>query len=678
MNMNLIKGELGRLGVPDLFRAIAAESRSGRLTLSSNRGTQGVIHFRAGVIYDVRIEPRVSRLPRRLISAGLATREDLQDAKRNAGGNGGHLGEIVVGAGLLRRSQLEALVREEFADDVFELIQWNQGTFVFDPDGTTDGDLGVELNVDELLTESERRLHEWRQIGRRIKSLTDVAILESADDGPPEVALTPEEWALVSRVDGELSIKDLSDSCGFSILEGARCAFGLVTSGLISVRRDFDSDGAAPVLEEMSLPESVKTPTEGRLVDLVVEAGGYVEGMEEQVDVLESMAEMELQASAEPEVEPEPVIEQAAVEADLEPVEFEVEADLPAPPPETEESPSEVIAQPIEVEPETFVEEPEVVSVELDPEPVAEEEVPLEVEWPEPEPEPVSISDGVETEPVEPESAESEPPQVEGLEPVADETVPLEVEWREPEAEEVEAEEVEAEELPELVADVELPPVPDTVPESFSEPAPQPEPTPEPEPVQVEARDEAPTVEVDSIVESPAEPEVEQEIEHREIEAESVKSVARITMPDPDQSGVYLEPAGAFFTSLWEGVDGDETPEHKETVIVAEERPRPAERTVVESMTSEFADLARSLDEDLDVVSVQHAEPTSLPPGSEPKELFSYFGPRQVDPSVDTSALVREFSAIGREEEEAPDPEPPPPKRADSKRSGRFGRRKPK
>lgn len=346
----MIKGELGPVSVPGLFRTIADEHRTGLLTVSSVGGHDGFVYFREGDLYHARLQPARVQLGPRLVSAGLVSTEEIEQALLTQKSVKGApwMGELLVSIGLLQRSQLKAVVKEEIEDAIFEILNWHSGTFSFEPDELTDEDVGAEFTVDSLVSEGESRLREWNEISNHVPTFDAVPEFTEVDGASEDVALRPEEWSFISRLDGRLSISQLAQACGFTHLEAGRCIFGLVSTGLLKLVEPEDSDDfieereiEAAVLElQQSLGANGQQVS---LEEMVLAGGGTVD---------------RLDAAALEEPEPEPEAE-AAEPAEEASVAVEVEKRPP-------EQPNELLP---ESEAETAVAEPEPEQVEPDPEP---------------------------------------------------------------------------------------------------------------------------------------------------------------------------------------------------------------------------------------------------------------------------------------------------------------------
>jgi hypothetical protein len=323
--LEVIRGDLGLIGVPDLFRAIADESRSGRLSLSrqvDEEAQSAIVYFREGDTYHARLIPSGTRLGTRVVSAGLVSNEDIEKALELQKGpdESRRLGQILIDSKLVRADQLEAIVRQQIEDTIFEVLRWDGGEFAFEPQAEIEEDVKIEISVENLIMEGARRFREWHHITRRVPTLEAVPKFSESDDDPVEVALTPEEWALVSRVDGRSTVLELGSECGFTDLEAARTVSGLVGAGLLVLALpvgteypSFDPEVEEALDElERALEEASRDRTsEGRapvgLEQLVAASGKVYEAAKETSESVPESVEEQPAGDLEPVAEAEPV-----------------------------------------------------------------------------------------------------------------------------------------------------------------------------------------------------------------------------------------------------------------------------------------------------------------------------------------------------------------------------------
>ncbi|MCA1840025.1 MAG: DUF4388 domain-containing protein, partial [Actinobacteria bacterium] len=317
--MPILEGDLSAVGVPELFRALADEARTGCLRLTRSE-TVSTIFFRQGDAYHARIAGSGVRLGSRLVSAGAITEEQLQQALDRQKQEGGfrRLGRLLIDEKIIDHSKIEQIVKQQIEDTMFEILRWDGGAWRFEDDVTSDEDIGLQISVENLVMEGARRFREWHHITRKVPTLEAVPrFVENDAAGPIELALTPEEWAFVSAVDGSSSIADLAASCGFSDLEAARTVYGLMTAGLLDLdlpvgthlpTDDPDLEAAFDELEKVLEEAASKDNSGSRTLDEIsIEHEPETEPVAE-VQIPEPVVEPEPEPVAEVQI-PEPVVE---------------------------------------------------------------------------------------------------------------------------------------------------------------------------------------------------------------------------------------------------------------------------------------------------------------------------------------------------------------------------------
>ena len=175
-----LHGSLSDISLPDVIQLVSVSGKTGVFTLSSE-GVDGKIFLKDGQITDA--------------SAGKLT------------------GELAV----------------------YEMATWRKGQFIFtvniQPERVT-----VTKSNTNLMMEAARRLDEFRVLQRKIPSMDAIPYFLPREPGQDQITLSPQEWAIVTKVDGQLSIKQLEEATGLPAFDVCKVLFGLVTSGLLSLR----------------------------------------------------------------------------------------------------------------------------------------------------------------------------------------------------------------------------------------------------------------------------------------------------------------------------------------------------------------------------------------------------------------------------------------------------------
>jgi len=140
----------------------------------------------------------------------------------------------------------------EGEDAIYALALWNQGMFQFSP--------GVEIEArtisrsnTNLLLEAARRSDEWKILSRKIPGTDSVPVLVSREGANGPVTLTPLEWRVVTKADGQRSIEEIARDLKTSAFDIAKTLYGLVTAELVTISKP---RGAARVAPEPRAPAS--------------------------------------------------------------------------------------------------------------------------------------------------------------------------------------------------------------------------------------------------------------------------------------------------------------------------------------------------------------------------------------------------------------------------------------
>jgi Domain of unknown function (DUF4388) len=172
--------------------------------------------------------------------------------------DGPHQGEIYLHEGRIVHAKLDDTAGEEA---VYALAIWSQGDFKFDHGVATEHRTISKSNTN-LLMEAARRLDEWRVLSKKIPSTDMVPEFVVQEHREGQISLNTSEWMVLSKIDGQRSIKQMAAASGLSVFDVAKILYGLVATGLIRLRA---AAPAAPAHRPAApappiAPPPVKTP----------------------------------------------------------------------------------------------------------------------------------------------------------------------------------------------------------------------------------------------------------------------------------------------------------------------------------------------------------------------------------------------------------------------------------
>ncbi|HTS02470.1 MAG TPA: DUF4388 domain-containing protein [Thermoanaerobaculia bacterium] len=138
-----------------------------------------------------------------------------------------------------------AKVGEMEGDDaIYALALWSHGTFQFSPGVESDAHTITRSNTN-LLLEAARRSDEWKILSRKIPATDSVPVLVSRDGATGPVTLTPLEWKVVTKTDGQRSIEEIARGLKISSFDVAKTLYGLVTAELVEIAKTRAPQAAA-------------------------------------------------------------------------------------------------------------------------------------------------------------------------------------------------------------------------------------------------------------------------------------------------------------------------------------------------------------------------------------------------------------------------------------------------
>ena len=247
-----IEGPLRELGIHDVFQLLDLSRKTGTLTVTSLlRDNQGTVYFDRGAVIYALIRSNPHPLGELLLRAGKISEGDLSRARdaQTKSGDGRRLGEILVESGAVTRRELERHVRFQVEEVVFELMSWREGFFSFEEREVVNvpAEATIRISTESLLMEGARRIDEWSRIEGKIPHLGVVpSLCAVTDDHAAQLDLLPNEWEVLSEIDGARDLRAIAAELARSEFDVARIAYGLVTTGVVALRNTASNGSSAP------------------------------------------------------------------------------------------------------------------------------------------------------------------------------------------------------------------------------------------------------------------------------------------------------------------------------------------------------------------------------------------------------------------------------------------------
>ena len=233
----MLKGDLVTTPLPEVLRQLADGVASGCLHVIDGVDESAKVFLRGGQVYSVQVPGRRPQLGARLVSSGSLGPEALSEAleAQRTELQGWRLGELLVHLGYVDQPVVEAFINEQVREQTSDLMRWPTGTWKFRVNERTREDVAPPTTVEALLADVQQRTLAWEAISETVHGPDAVPVLSAAGQSDAEMAIDPEAWSLLCKVDGNRSIADLARECGFTLHEAGQVVYALVRSGLLEV-----------------------------------------------------------------------------------------------------------------------------------------------------------------------------------------------------------------------------------------------------------------------------------------------------------------------------------------------------------------------------------------------------------------------------------------------------------
>jgi hypothetical protein len=293
-----IEGPLRELGIHDVFQLLDLSRKTGTLTVTSAlRDNEGVVLFENGKVISGSIRSNPHRIGDLLVRSGRLADADLlrvREAQQN--GDGRRFGEILVALGLVTAREIERQMRMQIEAVVFELMSWSEGHFRFD-EGLNEESLreaSAPISTESLLMEGARRIDEWARIADRVPNLSVIPDLAPVDaDHQGLLDLLPQEWKVLSCIDGRTDLRTIAATTSMSEFDVARIVYGMVSTGVVLLRQPPRESVLAPLPRDLRRSERTTplgvVPTALKRGAAAFRRGAFAEGVATWNGFLESM-----------------------------------------------------------------------------------------------------------------------------------------------------------------------------------------------------------------------------------------------------------------------------------------------------------------------------------------------------------------------------------------------------
>ncbi|MFL6179215.1 MAG: DUF4388 domain-containing protein [Actinomycetes bacterium] len=235
-----LEGSLDAFSLPDVFQLLSLTKKSGGLHLTNGQAS-GVVYFADGAVTGAISDLSKQGLARRLVGLGAADDAALRRAVERCTSEGAGVARALVEGGAIDAALVQRLALEQAVDAAFDLLRWPNGDFAFAMGEDNPDDVGLSVPADQVVADATARRDSWDALSRLIPSpevvLTMPVVLPEG-----AAAIAPDEWALLSLIDGRRSVGVLVEVSGAGQFTVVSTLATLLQRGLLVLRDEESPD----------------------------------------------------------------------------------------------------------------------------------------------------------------------------------------------------------------------------------------------------------------------------------------------------------------------------------------------------------------------------------------------------------------------------------------------------
>ncbi len=227
-------GRLGPLTFPSLIHDLCEDRQTGVLSVQDGDAEKSV-YIDTGRIVFATSNEKEDRLGSLLIKRGMVSVRAMEEADRIARGTGKRLGGALVDQHLIRPQDLVWGVREQVKEIVIGLFHWTRGTYRMDCGPLpTNEVITLKMSTGDVILEGVRRVDSWVRIQAAVGGLeTRYKVSPRVEELGRAMTLSLEEWTLLSRCEGPVTLADLCEATPMKDFDVCRLVWAFAVVGML-------------------------------------------------------------------------------------------------------------------------------------------------------------------------------------------------------------------------------------------------------------------------------------------------------------------------------------------------------------------------------------------------------------------------------------------------------------
>ncbi|HEX9982107.1 MAG TPA: DUF4388 domain-containing protein [Thermoanaerobaculia bacterium] len=232
----ILEGDLSKIQLPDVLSFLAMIRGSGKLAVRQAQ-LERTILWKEGEIVFAASNSLEHSLGQFLLRNGKISQQQYDETKRRVTPQLRH-GKLLVQTGALSPKDLWWGVKNQVLEILYSLFSWKGGEFSFfdSAEELAAERIVLQLNTSSVIMEGIRRLDESARIREKIPSL-DIVFVPVPGSVPnfDELDMSDGEIQLYQKIDGRLSVRELTGRSDLTEFEVTRILFQLLSARLIEV-----------------------------------------------------------------------------------------------------------------------------------------------------------------------------------------------------------------------------------------------------------------------------------------------------------------------------------------------------------------------------------------------------------------------------------------------------------
>lgn len=246
------RGDIRGSGTPKILRTILQSGESGVLSFWNGVFTKRIFISRGRIVQITSNDPD-ERLGELLLVEGRITARQFVEASKLIR-PGKRLGTILVEISALDAEDLIPAITNQARLMLFELFNWTSGTYEMSLGEVDESEfVPLSLSADEVIAQGMRKLTCWSRVFAGIQSLETVFVrVSDVETWHLKVELLDDEQTVLSRVNGRLTVEQISDLSFGTSFESCRTLWMLSVLGLIQRAETGDIERSQALADEAS------------------------------------------------------------------------------------------------------------------------------------------------------------------------------------------------------------------------------------------------------------------------------------------------------------------------------------------------------------------------------------------------------------------------------------------